>query len=332
MKLSIVATLYHSAPYIEEFYARARRAAEKLTHDIEFIFVNDGSPDDSADIVLRLREQDHRVALVDLSRNFGHHKAIVTGLTFAHGDYIFLIDVDLEEAPELLDTFWTELHARDAHVIYGVREKRQDKGLTRFMASLYWRILNLLADIDIPANPLTARLMKREFVRNFLRFKDQEVFLAGLWVLAGYKQIGIPVEKTYKGKSTYTFRKRVYQMIDSVTSFSTRPLFLIFNLGMFIALAASVSGAYLIFRRIFFDDLLTGWPSLMVAIWFLGGLTLFVLGIIGIYLAKTYSEVKRRPLTVVKSVFMDWEEDTAVLPVPAPEQEKQSSYQSIPIH
>ena len=145
--------------------------------------------------------------------------------------------------------------------------------------------------------------MTKRYVRSLLELKDKEVFMPGLWALTGFKQVPVVARKTSKGESTYTFRKRMAQMVDSITSFSNKPLFLIFNLGIIIAIISACAGCYLVVRRVFFDNLLEGWPSLMVAIWFLGGLTLFALGTIGIYLAKTYNEVKQRPLTIVRSVY-----------------------------
>ena len=303
MDLSIVTTLYYSAPFVEEFYERASRTAEELGLSFEIIFVNDGSPDDAALRVLQLRERDSRVCLVDLSRNFGHHKAMMTGLSFAQGDLVFLLDVDLEEAPELLATFYAKMQSDAAEVVYGMREKREDKGLTRLFATLYWKLFSWLSNISIPGNQLNARLMTKRYVRSLLELKDKEVFMPGLWALAGFKQVPVVARKTSKGESTYTFRKRMAQMVDSITSFSNKPLFLIFNLGIIIAIISACAGCYLVVRRVFFDNLLEGWPSLMVAIWFLGGLTLFALGTIGIYLAKTYNEVKQRPLTIVRSVY-----------------------------
>lgn len=316
MDISVVTTLYYSAPYIEEFYTRICQHAEACGFSFEILFVNDGSPDRSAELVLKLREKDPRVTLVDLSRNFGHHKAIMTGLSFAKGDLVFLIDVDLEEPPELLSTFYEKMKMSQADVVYGIREKREDKGLTKLFASLYWTVFTWLSNVEIPSNQLMARLMSQRYVSNLTRLNDQEVFLPGLWALTGFEQIPVTCRKLSKGESTYTLRKRMAQMIDSITSFSSKPLFLIFNLGIFIAFVSACAGAYLIFRRVFFDNFLDGWPSLMVAIWFLGGLTLFALGTIGIYLAKTYNEVKQRPLTIVKAVYKGQRPST-VEPVPS---------------
>ena len=127
MELSIVTTLYHSAPYIEEFYARVRNEAEKITSDYEIIFVNDGSPDHSLDVVLPICERDEKVKVIDLSRNFGHHKAMMTGLAHARGAWVFLIDCDLEEEPELLGKFSAEVKGSGADVVYGVQQKREGK-------------------------------------------------------------------------------------------------------------------------------------------------------------------------------------------------------------
>ena len=303
MNLSVVTTLYYSASYVEEFYDRIRKSAEACDLSFEIVFVNDGSPDHSVDVVLNLREKDNRVVLVDLSRNFGHHKAVMTGLSFAQGDLVFLLDVDLEEPPELLETFYDKMQTTKADVVYGIREKREDKGLTKFLATSYWKMFTWLSNIEIPTNQLMARLMTKKYVTNLLKMKDKEVFIPGLWALTGFVQIPVIARKLSKGESTYTLRKRINQMVDSITSFSNKPLFLIFNLGVFIASLSFFVGITLIILRLFFLDYMDGWPSIMVAISFFGGLNLLALGVIGTYLAKTYNEVKQRPLTIVKAIY-----------------------------
>jgi len=303
MDLSIVTTLYSSAPYIEDFYARISRAAGTITDAYEIIFVNDGSPDNSLDIAKALFEKDHRVRIVDLSRNFGHHKAMMTGLAHASGDLVFLIDSDLEEEPELLATFYDAITTSGADVIYGVQQKRKGSFVEKIGGHLFYGLLNHLSNYPIPSNIITARLMRKRYVVRLIEHRDREVFIAGLWAITGFEQLPIIVNKTDKGTSVYDLKRKLSILVNSITSFSNRPLVYIFYLGILIMACSGCAALYLIIRRLFFDVLLSGWPSLIVSVWLLGGITIFCVGIIGIYLSKIFMETKDRPYTVVKEVY-----------------------------
>src|SRR5712671_1704276 len=169
MDLSIVTTLYHSAPHLEEFFARSCTVAEKITASFEIIFVNDGSPDDSLKVALSLYSKDRRLKIVDLSRNFGHHKAMMTGLAQARGRLVFLVDSDLEEEPELLATFHEKLGETGADVIFGVQQERKGKLFERLSGSLYFTVFNWLSTHPVPPNHITARLMTRKYVAALLQ-------------------------------------------------------------------------------------------------------------------------------------------------------------------
>lgn len=300
MKLSIVSTLYRSAPHLREFHARALAAAEKLTPDIEIILVNDGSPDNAQEVAEEVCAADPRVGVVELSRNFGHHKAMMTGLQHARGDLVFLIDCDLEEPPELLAQFHGIMEEKQADVVYGVQERRKGGWFERWSGSIYYRIFNLLCTERIPENLLTARLMTREYVRSLLRHREREIVIGGLWVITGYRQVPITVKKHSRGETTYTLARKMALLVNHLTSFSNRPLVYIFALGCFILGLSLAMATYLIIRRLV-SGLLEGWASVMVSLWFLGGLSIFCMGILGIYLSKMFLEVKRRPYTIVRS-------------------------------
>jgi putative glycosyltransferase len=302
--LSIVTTLYCSAPHLEEFYRRARAAAETVNTDYEIVFVNDGSPDDSLLIALDLVERDPRVRVVDLARNFGHHKAMMTGLRYARGKLVFLIDADLEEDPELLMAFAAALDtaAGDVDVVYGVQQERRGDWFERWSGRIYFWLFNLVSDYPIPENVLTVRLMTRRYVSALLSHGEREMVISGLWVLAGFRQVPVAVTKHARSKTTYGLRRKIAVLVNSVTSFSSRPLVYIFYLGVGIGALAGVAAAYLVIRRVFFGVLLPGWPSLIVSLWLLGGMILACLGIIGIYLSKIFIETKQRPYTIVRSV------------------------------
>ena len=304
MKRSIVATLYLSAPHIREFYERISAAALQLVgDDYEIVLVNDGSPDNSLDLAVQLTLEDKHVVVVDLSRNFGHHKAMMTGLAHAKGDEVFLIDSDLEEPPECLLTFVEEMRGEEAcDVIYGVQEKRKGDWFERLSGSLFWILINWLSGLSLPFNVITARLMSRRYVDALLRHEEREVFMAGLWHITGFAQKAVTVQKLSCSRSTYTLGRKLSLLVNSVTSFSVLPLVAIFYIGLIIFSFACCYTALLVVNWLFFSYPMAGWTSVMVSIWLLGGLVLSCMGIIGIYLSKVFSESKRRPYTIVRCI------------------------------
>ena len=304
MKLSVITTLYCSQPYLEEFYSRLKHTVEKLEVDREFIFVNDGSPDHSREQVLLFQQKDPDIVLIDLSRNFGHHQAIYTGLEYATGDLIFLIDCDLEEAPELLLPFWSELTSDGSlDVVYGVQSKRKGDFFERNLGNIFYRLINSMTKVNYPADTLTARLMKRSYVAAVLSFKERTFDIWALFVLAGFNQKGIPAMKASKGSSTYSLQRKLAISIDIITSFSQRPLYLIFFLGLIWLLISLANISIILVKKWFFDIPVEGWSSIMASIWLIGGITTFMIGTVAIYLSKLFIEAKQRPVSIIRQVY-----------------------------
>lgn len=302
--LSIVGTLYCSSPYIVEFVSRAAKTAAELGVDHEIVLVNDGSPDDSLAIAKRLAQCFPQVRVVDLARNFGHHRAMMVGLLHAEGDRVFLIDVDLEEPPELLADFWAVMQKdADIDVVYGQLFRRKGGWFERVSGELFYSAINWLGGVDIPRNIATARLMSRRYVDGLTEYREREMFMAGLWSSTGFRQEPFQFVKGHKGKTTYSLRRKLSVLVNSVTSFSNRPLRLIFYIGIFISLASGIYAAYLIYLRIISGTSPSGWASLIVSVWLLGGLIIFFLGVIGIYLAKIFIEVKQRPYATIRESY-----------------------------
>lgn len=303
MDISIVTTLYGSSDYIPAFYGRAKAAAEKITDRYEIIFVNDGSPDDSLSRSLAVQKADPRVTVVDLSRNFGHHKAMMAGLSYAKGKKVFLIDSDLEEEPELLESFNKKLTESGADVVYGVQDKRKGPLFERLSGAIFFKLFNLLSATKLPSNLVTARLMTRRYVQSLLEYKEREILIAGLWELAGYRQIPTTIVKGSKGVSSYNLSRKIGNFVQAVTSFSDRPLSLILYVGLLISLCSALYISYLIYRTFVHGIPVPGYASVLVSIWFLGGLTILFIGVVGIYLAKVYLETKGRPSAIVRDVY-----------------------------
>lgn len=302
MRLSIVTTLYYSAPYIEEFYQRINATAQAITPDYEIVFVNDGSPDDSLEKAIKLHERDEKLKIIDLSRNFGHHKAMMTGLAHTEGDLIFLIDSDLEEEPELLKTFYDEFGKDKTDVVYGVQKTRKGKRFEQTSGAIYYFLFNLLTGYNAEANVLTARLMSKNYVKALVEHKEQEFDIMGLWSLTGFKQSAVVVKKNFKGTSVYSFRRKTALFINTVTAFSNRPLLGMFALGTVIFAASGFTFFLLLFINWFIGNV-EGWKLAAASIWMLGGLIIICLGTLGIYISKIYIETKRRPYTIIRKIY-----------------------------
>lgn len=304
MKLSIVATLYKSAPYLTEFYQRASTAAQKIVGDeYEIVLVNDGSPDNSLDLAVQLTETDIHVVVVDLSRNFGHHRAMMTGLAYAKGQKVFLIDSDLEEEPEWLVRFAEQMERERCDVVYGVQARRKGNLFERWSGKWFYSLFKTLTGLDIPKNLVTARLMTRRYVDALLRHEEREVFLAGLFYITGFIQTQQIIKKHCTSKSTYSFRRKMSVLVSSVTSFSNAPLKGIFYIGISISLISGIYITYLIVRWMVLAESLSGWTSVMASIWILGGLIISFIGVVGIYLSKIFSETKQRPYSIVRDIY-----------------------------
>jgi putative glycosyltransferase len=302
--ISVVTTMYYSASYLHEFCARVRKVVEPVTTNYEIVLINDGSPDDSLEVALGLFRADSHIRVVDLSRNFGHHKAMMTGVAHAHGNLVFLIDCDLEEPPESFTLLYETMQQTQADVVYGVQAQRKEPLLTRITGRLYYTLFNALASYPIDENLLTARLMTARYVQQLIQFKEHLFSIEGLWQSAGFKQVPVTINKDrHKGSSTYTFGKKVTYVVNSITAFSNKPLIYIAYLGI---LMTGISGVYilaLLYQYFVLNYRVDGYTSLMVSMWFLAGLIILILGIISIYLSVIFIEVKQRPYSIVRAAY-----------------------------
>ena len=305
LRLSIVATMYNSASCIDEFCRRASAAASAFGGSYEIILVNDGSPDGSLEMAIGLCRADPHIRVIDLSRNFGHHKAMMTGLEHAAGELVFLIDSDLEEDPEWLALFHETLAREHADVVYGVQRRRKGSVVERLTGAMYYATFNAMLDHPLPRNVITARLMTARYVSQLVRHRDREVCIAALWVITGFKQVGLIVDKRKRDTPAYGLAARAAVMVNAITSFSNRPLVLIFYLGCLIMGSASLAALALIWLVLSGRVGVAGWPSLIISVWFLGGVTIFCVGVIGIYLSKVFMETKDRPYSIVRAYYPD---------------------------
>jgi putative glycosyltransferase len=302
MKISVVTTLYYSEPYIKEFYQRAKAALDELCLDHEFIIVNDGSPDGSQDVVMELMEGSSDIVLVELSRNYGHHKAAMEGIRQASGDLVFYSDCDLEESPELVKEFYEEWNkTKEYDLIYGVQESRKGGVFRRLGGAIFYKIVDFLSAASIPHNVSMTRLMTRRFVDDLVLYDERNFYIDGIFSLTGYSQKAKSVPKHYKGDTTYNLTRKIHLAIEGLLSQSDRLLLAVFVMGMTISLISALYVLYLIYQRIVNFITIDGWTGLMVSVWFLGGVTILSIGIVGLYVGKIFIETKKRPHVVVKN-------------------------------
>lgn len=301
--ISVVTSLWRSAPYIKDFHARHLAGLEKLGVDYEFIFVNDGSPDDSAARVMELIKTHPHVTLLDLSRNFGQHAAMFAGLGHAKGDYVYATDCDLEEDPENITALYEKIVGDpEIDVVYGVLRTRTGGPVRRLFGKLFYVVLDVLSEVKVPRDQAWQRIMTRAYVEALLRYNEVESLPAGLMVLAGFNQVPMLIEKRYKGSTTYTFGKRLALALNAITAFSSKPLTIIGVSGLCISCLAFLLLVVVVIQKLFFLNIQTGWTTVVGSIWLVGGLILSSLGVMGTYLGKMFNQMKNRPLYIVRSV------------------------------
>jgi putative glycosyltransferase len=303
-ELSIVSTLYRSAPFLAAFLERASVAARGVSASHEIILVDDGSPDESLAMALAAAEADPCIRVVELSRNFGHHAAILAGLAQARGGRILLVDSDLEEPPELLAPFTRAMEETGADVVYGYHDQKVGSRARQAASGLFWRLFNLLSETRTQENICHVRLMRRDYLDALLALPERNLFLGGLYPWPGFKQVPVKVDRVInRSVSTYDVPRRVALAVRSVVAFSARPLHLIFLLGVGISLmAVLVAFATLLLRLAWGPEMLVGFASIMISIWLLGGLTIMSLGVIGLYISQVYIEAKGRPRWVIRRI------------------------------
>lgn len=303
MEISVVTALYKSERYVEEFYRRHRACLEKLGVAFEFILVSDDSPDDSAGVVRRLQSQTDHIRFVELSRNFGQHAAMFAGMAQARGRYVYVADCDLEEAPENIVLFYADIKSRpEVDVVYAVLKQRSGGLFRKYGGSLFYLILNLISKVEIAPNQAWQRMMTQRYVQALLQYGEVETLPAGLMALAGFQQIPREIDKSFKGSSSYSFKKRLNLAVNSLTSFSSTPLIAICLVGLGVTALSFSLIVFIVICKLMHYDFKSGWITIISSIWCVGGLLLSSVGVVGVYLAKIFNQVKNRPLYIIKSV------------------------------
>ncbi len=305
MALSIVAPCYNEAAGLREFYRRAVNAAtESVGCSYEFILVDDGSRDETWQVIEELAHRDHRVTGLRLTRNFGHQAAVTAGLAICAGERVLLIDSDLQDPPELLGAMMAAMDA-GAHVVYGQRAGRQaETRFKRASASLFYRLLGAMSDIAIPRDTGDFRLMTRNVVKVLAAMPERQRFIRGMVSWVGGRQVALRYQRQprHAGRTGYPLLRMLRLALDALTSFSSLPL----RLSLYCGFGASAIALLLLLftlRAWARGDTVAGWSSLMTAVIFFGGIQMAFLGILGEYVGRIFQEVKARPIFLVETVL-----------------------------
>lgn len=304
--VSYVFPIYNESGNIELLYKTIDSLLKSnKKYDYELIFINDGSKDTSLELLKQLHEKDNRIVIIDFSRNFGHQIAVTAGLDYANGDAVIIMDSDMQDPPrvsfELIEK-WGEGY----DVVYAQRRTRKDTWFKKITADVFYRTLQKLADIDIPRNTGDFRLLDRKVVDEMKRFKEHNRFLRGMVSYIGFKQIAVLFDRDerHAGETGYPLKKMLKFAADGIFSFSTYPLKLIRNLGFFVSFIAFLGILYAIFMKIFFPDItIEGWTFIVIAVLFVGGVQLIMLGVLGSYIGRIYTETQDRPLYMINCIY-----------------------------
>lgn len=300
--LSVVVPAFNEADVLPEFHRRLGKVLDSQEYITEIIYINDGSTDDTLTIIDRLATQDPRVALVDMSRNFGKEIALTAGLDHANGDAAIIIDADLQDPPELIPELvrvWQEGY----DVVYAQRTERAgETWLKKFTAAQFYKLMQLIGRVPVPPDTGDFRLLSRRAINAVRQLREQNRFMKGLFAWIGYPQKSVPYKRQsrHAGSTKWSYWKLWNFALDGITSFTTIPLRFATYIGTLTALVAFVYGLVIILRTLYYGIDVPGYASLMVVILFIGGVQLTALGIIGEYLGRTFDEVKDRPLYFVQ--------------------------------
>ncbi len=306
--ISVVLPVYNEAGSLRQLHKELRAMATKAgkNYSFEFIFVNDGSADKSPAILRAIARSDARITIINLSRNFGHQLAITAGLDHAKGQAVITMDSDLQDPPDLSIKLIQQWR-RGYQIVYAKRRSRRGESLfKKITAKLFYGFINKLSETPIPANVGDFRLMDRQVVDELNKFREHHRFLRGLVGYLGFKSTTVEFDRLARrsGSTAYPVQKMIRLALDGITSFSTAPIKLISRLGYFVSVLSLIGIIYTLIIRLFEPSrAVPGWAFVTVAMFFIGGVQLVMLGILGSYIGRLYGEAQRRPLYIIASVY-----------------------------
>ncbi|CDE56411.1 MAG TPA: glycosyltransferase [Clostridiales bacterium] len=311
-KISVVVSCYNEEKALPLFYEEMERVRKKDFEGIvefEYIFVNDGSKDNTLKIIKELNQKDPKVRYISFSRNFGKEAAMYAGLEAAEGDYVTLMDADLQDPPALLKQMYDAIK-NEGYDSVGTRRvtRKGEPPIRSFFARMFYKIINKMSNIEMVDGARDYRLMKRQVVDSIISLKEYNRYSKGLFSFVGFDTKWIEYENVERvaGETKWSFWKLFKYALEGITAFSTTPLIFSSIVGLIFCLVAFIAIIFIIVKTLVYGDPTAGWPSMACIIVFVSGIQLFTIGIIGQYLSKTYLEVKKRPIYIIKETEKDY--------------------------
>lgn len=304
--ISVVVPVYKAEQCLDELYQRLKKELSSITANFEIVLIEDCGGDNSWQLIERLAATDHRVHGIQFSRNFGQHYGITAGLDHCKGDWVVVMDCDLQDRPEEIPRLYAKA-MEGYEVVLARRGIRRDPVLKRWTSWMFYKMFSYLAEIEYDGQTGNFRIMSRKVTESFLLMRERLRFFGGLVQWLGFPTASIEVEhaERFEGNSTYTFSKLWKLAVDTIIAYSDKPLRLSVRFGFIMAFISFCYGVYILGHAIFYGSVIPGWNSLIVSLYFLGGIIISILGIIGIYLGKTFDESKKRPLYIIGRTTCD---------------------------
>lgn len=309
-KISIIVPCYNEEDVLELFYNKITEVSENIDAEFEYIFVDDGSKDKTLQILKEHSKKDDRVRFISFSRNFGKESAMYAGLKESTGDYVAIMDADLQDPPDLLKEMYDTLLTKEYDCVATKRKTRKGEPILRsFFSRMFYEIINKMTSTEIVNGARDYRLMSRKMVDSILEVTEYNRFSKGIFSWVGFKTKWIAYDNIERaaGKTKWNFWKLFKYSIEGITAFTTTPLVMSAVIGIIFCIIAFIMILFVIFKTLMYGDPVSGWPSTICIILFVSGVQLFCLGIMGEYLAKEYMEVKNRPIYIVKETEKDLE-------------------------
>lgn len=302
--LSVIVSCYNEEETVPLFYEEINKISDKMDYlDFEFIFVNDGSKDKTLDILKKLHKNDKRVKYYSFSRNFGKEAAMYAGLCSSNGDYVTLMDADLQDPPSMLEEMYNYI-VKDGYDCVGTRRvtRKGEPPIRSFFARIFYKLINKMSKVPMVDGARDYRLMTRQMVNSIIDMKEYNRYSKGLFSFVGYNTKWLEYENVERvaGETKWSFWKLFIYAIDGICAFSTVPLVASAVIGVAFCIISFIMILIIIIKTLVFGDPVSGWPSMVCIMFMVSGIQLLVMGIIGEYLAKTYLETKERPIYIIK--------------------------------
>ena len=299
--LSLIVPVFYEEDCILQFIKETRVALEKQEYHYEIVFIDDGSRDNTVNLIKSEAKVDDRIKLLELSYNHGKQAAVTAGINYAKGDYLLYMDPDLQDPPEEIVNFVNKIE-EGYDLVFGVRKEKKDSFKNRIFSKIFWGTLERFTGLNIPKGLAVMRIFNREFANRFISYGEQNRFIEGLFMHIGMKQTSITIEQRerFAGVSKFNFKRKMELALDAIFDFSEKPLRLAVKMGLTFMFVGLLSALLIVLSKLFFVDFQTGWASIIITIVFTMGIQLFFLGIMAIYIGKIYRETKKRPLFSIK--------------------------------